>query len=73
MPRDAVTVDMRERDPATLIVGALDTLVFGGDRTLRIVGDERRQPERVVEVLMPERAAAGRAARLLAQHLSFSR
>ena len=37
MPREAVTIDMRQRDPATLIVGALDTLLFGGDRTLRIV------------------------------------
>lgn len=54
MPRQAVTVDMRVRDPATLILGALDTLAFGGERTLRIVGEEIGQQERIIEVLMPE-------------------
>jgi len=54
MPREAVTVDMRVRDPATLILGALDTLLFGGTRTLRIVGEEIGQQERIIEVLMPE-------------------
>ncbi|MBK8082669.1 MAG: HAMP domain-containing histidine kinase [Devosia sp.] len=54
MPRVAVTVDMRVRDPATLILGALDTLLFGGARTLRIVGEEIGQQERIIEVLMPE-------------------
>jgi signal transduction histidine kinase len=53
-PREAVTADMRIRDPATQILGALDTVVFGGDRTLRIVGEETGQQERVIEVLMPE-------------------
>src|SRR5262245_32830176 len=36
MPRAAVTVDMRETNPMTLIGGALETLFVGGDRTLRI-------------------------------------
>ncbi len=54
MPREAVTVDMRVRDPATLILGALDTLLFGGTRTLRILGEEIGQQERIIEVLMPE-------------------
>jgi signal transduction histidine kinase len=53
-PREAVTADMRIRDPATQIIGALDTLLFGGDRTLRIVGEETGQQERIIEVLMPE-------------------
>ena len=53
-PREAVTVDMRQRDPATLIIGALDTLLFGSNRTLRIVGNENGQPDRTIEVLMPE-------------------
>ncbi|GHA23803.1 histidine kinase [Devosia pacifica] len=54
-PREAVTADMRMRDPITLIGGALDTLFSGGDRTLRIVGEGELQ-ESLVEVLMPERA-----------------
>ena len=54
MPRVAVTVDMRERDPATLIMGALDTLLMGGDRTLRIVGADEGPSAGIIEVLMPE-------------------
>jgi signal transduction histidine kinase len=53
-PREAVTVDMRQRDPATQIMGAIDTLLFGSNRTLRIVGAEDGQPDRTIEVLMPE-------------------
>ena len=52
------TADMRQRDLPTLIVGALDTLFLGGDRTLRIVGESDGDENAVVEVLMPERAAA---------------
>ena len=62
MPREAITVDMRVRDPATLIIGALDTLLMGGDRVLRIVGEEEDQQQSTVEVLMPE---AGLRAELL--------
>jgi len=65
-PREAVTADMRVRDPATQILGALDTLVFGGGRTLRIVGEETGQQERIIEVLMPE-------APLRAELLAYSR
>jgi signal transduction histidine kinase len=57
MPRAAVTVDMRESSPMALIGGALDTLLFGGGRTLRIVGSgdgEAAEGESLVEVLMPE-------------------
>jgi signal transduction histidine kinase len=53
-PREAVTVDMRIRDPATQILGTLDTLFFGGDRIIRIVGEEIGQQERIVEILMSE-------------------
>ncbi len=56
MPRVAVTVDMRLRDPLSTIGGALDTLLNGGDRTLRIIGegDSGAEGEALVEVLMPE-------------------
>jgi signal transduction histidine kinase len=56
MPREAVTVDMRLRDPLTVIGGVLDTLVMGGERTLRIIGegDPAGDGETLVEVLMPE-------------------
>ena len=55
MPHEAVTVDMRQNDYPTLIMGALDTLVRGGDRTLRIVGDGDSGDEAAeVEVLMSE-------------------
>lgn len=57
MPREAVTVDLREAGPMAQIAGALDTLVFGGERTLRIVGaggGPDDSSEALVEVLMPE-------------------
>ena len=56
MPREAVTIDMRLRDPLTVIGGVLDTLVMGGDRTLRIIGegDPDDTDDSLVEVLMPE-------------------
>ena len=47
MPRQAVTADMRKQDPLTLIAGAVDTLVSGGGRTLRIVGIADGDPETV--------------------------
>jgi len=52
-PTNAVTADMRLRDPPALILGALDTLFAGGGRTLRIVG-EGDADQSLVEVLMPE-------------------
>ncbi|HEV7277180.1 MAG TPA: HAMP domain-containing sensor histidine kinase [Devosiaceae bacterium] len=54
MPREAVAIDMRLRDPMTLIGGVLDTLVLGGNRTLRIIGEEPGLKGNVIEVLMPE-------------------
>ncbi len=53
MPDVVVTADMRQRDLATLIIGALDTLFAGPGRTLRIVG-EGDLDESLVELLMPE-------------------
>jgi signal transduction histidine kinase len=52
MPRRAVLADMRTQDPMSLIAGAVDTLLAGDGRTLRIVGDGGYGSE--VEVLMPE-------------------
>jgi signal transduction histidine kinase len=56
MPREAVTVDMRLTDYPTLIMGALDTLIHGGDRTLRILGnsDGADGADAQVEVLIDE-------------------
>ncbi|HEY8596262.1 MAG TPA: HAMP domain-containing sensor histidine kinase [Devosiaceae bacterium] len=65
MPKAAVTADMRARDPLTLIGGALETLVFGGDRTVRIVGTAPGG-DTLIELLMPE-------APLRAEMLVYSR
>jgi signal transduction histidine kinase len=55
MPREAVTADMRQTDYPSLIMGALDTLTHGGDRTLRIVGSsDGGDPTSEVEVVMSE-------------------
>jgi len=54
MPREAQTVDLRLRDPLSLIAGALDTLVSGPDRTLRIISSTEGEADTLVEVLMPE-------------------
>lgn len=54
MPMAALTVDMRYRDPMTLIMGGLDTLFSDGERTLRIVGQMGDQPDMQIEILMPE-------------------
>src|SRR5690606_32718079 len=57
MPREAVTVDMRQTDYPSLIMGAIDTLTNGGNRTLRILGnsDGADDADAEVEVLMNER------------------
>jgi signal transduction histidine kinase len=57
MPREAITVDMRQGDYMTLIAGAIDTLTHGGDRTLRILGnsDGASDADAEVEVLIEER------------------
>lgn len=54
MPREAVTADMRATDEGSLVMGAVDTLLNGGDRTLRIVGDVGDSSQSQVEVLMSE-------------------
>lgn len=52
-PGPAVTADLRQRDLPSQIVGALDTLLAGPGRTLRIVG-EGDMDESLLELLMPE-------------------
>ncbi|MEQ1899407.1 MAG: HAMP domain-containing sensor histidine kinase [Devosia sp.] len=56
MPTEALTVDMRTPDQANLIMGAIDTLMHAGDRTLRILGngDDTNDPDSQVEVLLSE-------------------
>jgi signal transduction histidine kinase len=56
MPREAITIDMRQTDYPTLIMGALDTLTHGGDRVLRILGNSEGadDADAEVEVLMDE-------------------
>ena len=55
MPREALTIDMRDTNPMAQVLGTLDTLLNGGTRTLRIVGvADPRQADTLVEVLMPE-------------------
>lgn len=54
MPTEAHLADMRDRNPLRLIADATETLLFGGRRTLRIVGTPPGAGDAVVEVLMPE-------------------
>jgi signal transduction histidine kinase len=55
MPREAVTIDMRDTGPMAQIAGVLDTLLFGGNRTLRILGGtDGESGEALVELLIPE-------------------
>ena len=53
-PDIVVTADMTQRDLPTLIMGALDTMLAGTGRTLRIVGPGDLD-QTMVELLMPER------------------
>lgn len=52
-PEVVATADMRQRDLASQIGGAIDTLLAGPGRTLRIVG-EGDLDDGLVELLMPE-------------------
>ena len=54
MPAEAHLADMRDRNPVRLIMDATETLLFGGDRILRIVGVPPGAGDVVVEVLMPD-------------------
>ncbi|WP_193337183.1 sensor histidine kinase [Devosia beringensis] len=53
-PDIVVTADMRQRDLPTLIMGAVDTLLAGPGRTLRIIGPGDLD-QTMVEILLPER------------------
>lgn len=52
-PKSVATADLRQNDLPTQIMGALDTLLAGPGRTLRIVG-EAADDDSLVEILMPE-------------------
>jgi len=54
MPTKVNTADMGRRDPLTLIIGGLDTLFNGQNRTLRILGATKQAPNASIEILMPE-------------------
>ncbi len=54
MPMAAITADQRERTPFNLMAGALDTLFFGSDRTMRIVGPVPGGEGNIIEVLVSE-------------------
>src|SRR5690606_35587073 len=54
MPEQTHLADLRDTNPMRSVAAALDTLVFGGQRTLRIVGNPPGTGVAVVEVLMPE-------------------
>jgi signal transduction histidine kinase len=54
MPRVAVTADLRTGDPLDSIRAAIETMLVGGDRTVRIVGDGNGASDSLVEVLMSE-------------------
>jgi len=53
MPMAAITSDMRSSGPVELIVGAIEVLFFGSERTMRIVGSVPGE-DAVVEVLISE-------------------
>lgn len=54
MPEETHLADLRDTNPVGSVIDALDTLIFGGQRTLRIVGTPPGAGDAVVEVLMPE-------------------
>lgn len=57
IPRRVVTVDMRATNVFTSIVATLDTLVNGGSRTLRVLGNSNDDGEQAeVEVLLDDTA-----------------
>jgi signal transduction histidine kinase len=66
MPKAAVTADLRDQNPVSEVMGAIDTLTAGDGRTLRIVGKADGDDGTEVEVLMPE-------APLRAEMLVYSR
>lgn len=65
MPVAVVDADTRQRDSLGLIVGALDVIVNGSNRTMRIIGSSADAPDIIVEVLMSE-------AKLRSEMLTYS-
>lgn len=65
MPVAVVDADTRQRDSIELIAGALDVIINGSDRTMRIIGSPTGAQDIVVEVLMSE-------ARLRQEMLTYS-
>jgi len=55
MPVATVTADTRERGAVALIVGAMDVIVNGNDRTMRVIGEPVALSNTTVEVLMSEK------------------
>lgn len=55
MPKIVVTADLRSADALSMIIGALDALFNGPDRTLRIVGQVPGDEGAIVEILIAER------------------
>ncbi len=55
MPDSAVTADLRQKGLFYWIGGALDSLFFGSDRTLRIVGDITKNEDIIIEILYAEK------------------
>jgi len=55
MPMAVITADQRDRSPIILMSGALDTLFFGSDRTMRIVGTVPGGEGNTIEVLVSEK------------------
>jgi signal transduction histidine kinase len=54
MPKAVVTADMRVRDPMSLIAGAIEELMAGGDRVMRVVGTPPGAEDTLIEVLMSD-------------------
>ncbi|WP_299343882.1 HAMP domain-containing sensor histidine kinase [uncultured Maritalea sp.] len=66
MPVAVVGADTRNRESLDLIVGALDVIINGSDRTMRIIGSPAGAQDIIVEVLMSE-------ANLRQEMLTYSR
>ncbi|GLQ17487.1 sensor histidine kinase [Maritalea porphyrae] len=54
MPIAVVDADTRQRDSLPLIIGALDVIINGSNRTMRIIGVPSGSTDLAVEVLMSE-------------------
>ncbi len=70
MPDAVVVADTRERSPLGLVMGGLDTLILGGDRTLRIIGSTPETGNNRIEILMSE-APLREALLIYARNVTF--